>query len=262
MFKVADRVKEQSVTTGLGTYDLDGAVLGHRTFVAGVGDGNQCYYTATNGTDWEVGIGTVTNSSPDTLSRDTIYKSSNADAAVNWSAGIKNLFITPPATYYAGQGKLYINNVSNAANTTSSTAGVDIRLPLNGDGTNNFTSSTITTGKCEFDATYDSNDGGIIVDQINPDSELTFRFTFVNVDTGSDTVIAKVFLVFNKADPDTGVLISSTPLASAQDTEHAVELSGFHGGIEAVYPVINSASGKDYQLNGFKVVAHEISAEE
>jgi hypothetical protein len=93
----ADRVKETSTTTGTGTYSLAGAATGFQTFVAGIATGNTCYYTATDGTDWEVGIGTVTDATPDTLARTTILQSSNADAAVNWGAGTRTLFVTMPA---------------------------------------------------------------------------------------------------------------------------------------------------------------------
>lgn len=93
----ADRVKETSTTTGTGTYDLAGASTGYQTFVAGVGNGNTCYYCATDGTDWEVGIGTVTDASPDTLARTTILASTNANAAVNWAAGTRDIFLTFPA---------------------------------------------------------------------------------------------------------------------------------------------------------------------
>lgn len=93
----ADRVKETTTTTGTGTYSLAGAVAGFRTFVAGVGSGNTCYYVAENGTDWEIGLGTVTDAAPDTLARTRVIKSSNADAAVNWGAGTKNLFVAPLA---------------------------------------------------------------------------------------------------------------------------------------------------------------------
>lgn len=93
----ADRVKETTTTTGTGTYSLAGAVAGFRTFVAGVGSGNTCYYVAENGTDWEIGLGTVTDAAPDTLARTRVIKSSNADAAVNWGAGTKNLFVAPIA---------------------------------------------------------------------------------------------------------------------------------------------------------------------
>lgn len=93
----ADRVKETSATTGTGTYSLDGAMTGFRTFVAGVGNANTCYYAATDGTNWEVGLGTVTDATPDTLSRDSILASSNGGAAVNWGAGTKTVWCDLPA---------------------------------------------------------------------------------------------------------------------------------------------------------------------
>lgn len=98
-FKNAERVKETSVTTGTGTYNLDGAVTGFRTFVAGIGTTNTCHYCAENGTDWEIGVGTVTDAAPDTLARTTILASSNAGSAVSWAAGSKNLFSTPIPDY-------------------------------------------------------------------------------------------------------------------------------------------------------------------
>lgn len=97
----ADRVQETSTTTGTGTYSLAGAVTGFQTFVAGVGNGNTCYYCAENGTDWEVGLGTVTDAAPDTLARTTVLASSNAGAAVNWAAGTRNLFVTLPGSLVA-----------------------------------------------------------------------------------------------------------------------------------------------------------------
>lgn len=100
----ADRVMESSTTTGTGAYSLAGAVTGFQGFVAGVGDNNSCWYCAmavdANGVpngDWEVGIGTVDDASPDTLTRDTIVASSNSNNAVSWAAGTKRLFVTAPA---------------------------------------------------------------------------------------------------------------------------------------------------------------------
>jgi hypothetical protein len=96
---INDRVKETSTTTGTGTIDLAGAETGYEGFVAGVGNGNTTYYAIelNSANEWEVGIGTVTDAAPDTLSRDTIISSSNSDAAVNFSAGTKNVFCTLPA---------------------------------------------------------------------------------------------------------------------------------------------------------------------
>ena len=96
---INDRVKETSTTTGTGTFDLAGAETGYEGFVTGVGTGNTTYYAIelNSAGEWEVGIGTVTDAATDTLSRDTIISSSNSDAAVNFSAGTKNVFCTLPA---------------------------------------------------------------------------------------------------------------------------------------------------------------------
>lgn len=92
-----DRVKETTTSTGTGTINLAGAPTGFQTFVAGIGTTNTTYYVIAGGSEWEVGIGTVTSGSPDTLSRDTVLESSNADALVNFSAGTKDVFCTLPA---------------------------------------------------------------------------------------------------------------------------------------------------------------------
>ena len=96
---INDRVKETSTTAGTGTLDLGGAVQDFETFVAGVGTTNTTYYCIINsGTgEFEVGIGTVTDATPDTLSRDTVISSSNSDALVNFTSGTKDVFCTLPA---------------------------------------------------------------------------------------------------------------------------------------------------------------------
>jgi hypothetical protein len=99
-FAVADRVRETTTTTGTGTLDLDGAVSGFRTFVSGIGDGNVTYYAIVHRTsaEFEIGIGTVTDASTDTLSRTTVLSSSNSNSAVTFSAGTKDVFCTQPAS--------------------------------------------------------------------------------------------------------------------------------------------------------------------
>ena len=73
--QVKDRVKETTTTTGTGTFTLAGSLNGFDSF-AEIGDGNTTYYSCTNGTDFEVGIGTYTLSGT-TLSRDSILESSS-----------------------------------------------------------------------------------------------------------------------------------------------------------------------------------------
>ena len=93
---IADRVFETTTTTGTGTYTLAGAKTGFQSFAA-VGNGNTTYYACTDGVDYEVGLGTYTASGT-TLARTTIIESSNSDAAVNWGAGEKSIFVTLPAS--------------------------------------------------------------------------------------------------------------------------------------------------------------------
>ena len=97
---INDRVKETSTTTGTGTFSLAGATTGFETFVSGVGTGNTTYYSIVlDGTsEFEVGVGTVTDATPDTLSRDTVISSSNSDSKVDFSSGSKTVFCTLPAS--------------------------------------------------------------------------------------------------------------------------------------------------------------------
>ncbi len=97
-------VYETSVTTGTGTYTLAGAfvasgatVSAYQTFAV-VGNGNQCYYRAQDNENggWEYGVGTYTASGT-TLARTTILGSSNGNAAVNWPAGTRQIFLIEPA---------------------------------------------------------------------------------------------------------------------------------------------------------------------
>ena len=123
-----DRVKETSTTTGTGTLDLSGAVSGFQTFVAGIGDGNTTYYAIVNRdeAEWEVGVGTITDASTDTLARTTVISSSNSDSATNFSAGTKDVFCTLPASKVA--------NLDTNDNLTigSGSAGVDYTLTFDG----------------------------------------------------------------------------------------------------------------------------------
>lgn len=103
-----NRVWDTSTTTGTGTLTLSGTPkTGYQAFSV-VGDGNTCFYTIeavdANGVptgDWEEGIGTYTTSGT-TLARTTVLRSSNSNAAVNFGAGTKNVFVCTPAEVDTG----------------------------------------------------------------------------------------------------------------------------------------------------------------
>src|SRR5210317_1884139 len=112
---VNDRVRETSTTTGTGTFTLAGAQTGFETF--STANTNTTYYSIVNENgEFEVGLGTV---GAGTLSRDTIISSSNSDAAVNFSAGTKDVFCTLPASKAVildSSGNIVANNGSNLTN--------------------------------------------------------------------------------------------------------------------------------------------------
>ena len=106
--KTADRVAETTITTGTGTISLAGARVGYQTFAAGIGDGNGCQYTISDGLDWETGWGVVAAGSPATLMRVVVEDSSNGGAAVDFSAGTKTVWHSVSATKFKWlQGGVY-----------------------------------------------------------------------------------------------------------------------------------------------------------
>ena len=98
MARLFDRVKETTTSTGTGNITLAGAATRYKAFSAvfSVGDEQIPYcIEAQSGSEWEVGLGTY--SASNTLRRDKVYASSNSDAAVNFSAGAKDVFLTGSA---------------------------------------------------------------------------------------------------------------------------------------------------------------------
>jgi hypothetical protein len=91
----ADRCKETTTTTGTGNITLLGAVTHFQSFASAFPSFPASVSYAVvgqTGTEWEVGIGTLTNAT--TLVRTTVQDSSNSGSAVNFSAGTKDVFAT------------------------------------------------------------------------------------------------------------------------------------------------------------------------
>lgn len=93
------RVLETTTTTGTGALTLAGAVTGYRTFASVCSTNDTCLYyieaVDSNGNatgDYEAGLGTY--SGVNTLTRTTVVRSTNANAAVNFAAGTKRVGVT------------------------------------------------------------------------------------------------------------------------------------------------------------------------
>ena len=127
-FVVNDRVKETTTDTGTTTIDLAGAVTGFETFVAGIGSNNQTYYCiqAQGGSAFEIGVGTVTSGSPDTLSRTSVISSSNSDGLVDFQSGTKDVFCTLPASKAVIEDNSTNANIAGNLTLGGTVDGVDI----------------------------------------------------------------------------------------------------------------------------------------
>ena len=90
-----DRVQQTGTANTTVSFTLSGSVTGFQSFAI-VGNGNTTYYSATDASgNWETGLGTYSTTGP-TLTRTTIYQSSNSNAAVTFS-GTVNVFVTYPS---------------------------------------------------------------------------------------------------------------------------------------------------------------------
>jgi len=94
MWVIDDRVRETSISTGTGDIALAGAVANFQAFSAACADQDTVFYAIVHQSlsEWEVGYGTY-NSGANSLTRTKVLASSNADAAVNFSAGTKDVFL-------------------------------------------------------------------------------------------------------------------------------------------------------------------------
>jgi hypothetical protein len=166
-----DRVMETSTSTGTGDFTLAGAITGFRAFSAVCATSDTFYYyieaidaSGIPTGDWETGYGTY--SAANTLTRTTVHKSSNANAAVSFSAGTKRValgktsrtsgagsaFPSSPATgerfYRSDRNIEYFYDGTRWLSTQLLTLALDSLSSLSADGAYNRTA-------IPFKGTYD-----------------------------------------------------------------------------------------------------------
>lgn len=135
-----DRVQETFTTTGTGTITLGGAVTGYQAFSNVCSNTDTAYYAATDGTNWEVGLGTYTTSG-NTLARTTIIASSNSGSAVSWAAGTKNVWLDAPAIAFL-QPKVTVFLTTGTWTPAKGMTYANVRMAGGGGGGGGTTAST------------------------------------------------------------------------------------------------------------------------
>lgn len=146
----ADGVVDTSTTTGTGALTVSGsAATGFQTFsaVCSTSDTFHYFVRSQSANEWEQGLGTYSGTNE--ITRTTVIASSNSNAAVNFSAGTKDVFITHPAARIANTAYL---------DTEDQTVAGGARV----------TSKSITAGSVTFDPgdrplQYQTNSGAFTI---------------------------------------------------------------------------------------------------
>jgi len=124
MSVIANRVKVAvDGTPGTGTIDLGAAVTGFQSFAdGGITNGQVVSYAIEDGDAWEIGTGTYTTGTPNTLSR-TVIESSDSDAALDLSSNAV-VFITALASEMVlTSGAAFTGAVQGSTDTDATNTG-------------------------------------------------------------------------------------------------------------------------------------------
>ena len=120
---VYDRIQQTGTANTTVSFTLSATTTGYQSFAV-VGNGNTTYYSANDGTNWEVGLGTYSTTGP-TLTRTTILSSSNSGSAVTFT-GTVTVFCDYPAgkaVYQDANGNISNNSFIPGWNSTTTAAG-------------------------------------------------------------------------------------------------------------------------------------------
>ena len=179
-FVINDRVLETSTVTGTGPATLLGASTGFQSFSAGIGANNTTYYCIVNpsvANEFEVGFGTL-DATGLILTRTTVYRSSNSNNAVVFTAGTKTVFVTYPSTRsvnLSSGGTLDLTAVTSVTSSSNSPFTVN----------NGGTASPLTNSVASFFGNVNSF-SQINHENINSGSSASTDF-IATADNGTDT---------------------------------------------------------------------------
>lgn len=119
-FALGNLIKVTTSTTGTGTVSISGTVSGFLSMAdGGISDGDKVTYVIENGDNSEIGVGTYTSSGT-TLSRDTVYASTNSGNKVSLS-GASTIAVTVAAENLVVKDDS--GNIALGSGTVTSTGG-------------------------------------------------------------------------------------------------------------------------------------------
>ena len=245
-FKLADRVKESTITTGTGNIALSGAVVNFETFSANLSNGDTTYYAIVDNTNnaFEVGLGTY-NSSGNTLSR-SVIASSNSNSAVNLGVGTKEVFITAIADKIVvedGSNNVSIGGTVTATAFSGSGAGltgVDVvsdTTPQLGGNLDMNGNDIVTTSNADIDLAPNGTGIVVVKGNTNPGSiKLNCQ-----VNTHGQTIVAQ----------DHGNSVTNTLTLPAGGNQELVGTSATQTltGKTLTSPVIETVTGSTITLD-------------
>lgn len=149
-----------------------------------------------------------------------------------------------PAALPTGTMLRRYSQVSNAANSTVTTANVVAVLPLNGDGTNN-SSYNNDGGK----ATPDLVNNWWDVRGLSPSAGLDFRITVGN-NAGGSVANANIGVRLIPSISSPGVFIDAPSVDITFRTQAQFFVTAYHGGVEAVQVTIRTTSAENIRHFG------------
>ena len=102
--KLYDRVKQTSQSTGTGNFELQNSVTGFKNFSDVYSHQDVLFYCINDGASFEVGSGVFNTGTTPFIERHCFYSSQSDNSTISFGAGVKEVFVTYPATHAVSIG--------------------------------------------------------------------------------------------------------------------------------------------------------------
>mgnify|MGYP003121317012 CR=1 FL=1 len=190
-FKLANRAFVLTATTGTGSIALGSVVAGYQSFsAAGITNGDTVRYTIEDGTNWEIGTGTLSNS-VGTMSRSVIDSSSGGSALT--LSGNAKVFLTAAANDILVEvvedtsPQLGGNLDVQAREITTSTSNGNVKITPNGSGVVEVKGAGGNDGTLQLNCS--ANTHGVKIKSPPHSASASYTLTLPNTDGSANQVL-------------------------------------------------------------------------